>query len=292
MIWILTLLMFVISCEKEVGSGSDSSKPKPTATPEPATSPKDETLDNTADSSPKTVEPDDDGWRLIPFEGTLDEGIRVNSGSYVSVDFDDHDIVMHNQLDLKLSNCGDIKLVGTKKRGVAILDSGTIQTTVGELTAIFLYRPNGAITAPSTSSCTLIAEVIKREDGEVRESKKKTFKIREGATKIIQSTTAEETPKPYFALDSDGDVTLSLDTQGAITDDDLLIEIYKESEEGQFVFVGSALEIGFRNRYGYLKGKVDEVKVCGITIHVYKKGNLYCGPDLNNKQYLSSLSEN
>lgn len=291
---ITSILLVLISCtDEKVGSDIHNSKPEPTTTPDPATSP-DETSDNQTALAPTPTPtppiPGDDGWLLVPFEDTLDDGIRINSGAYVRVDFEKWDLVFNKQLRLSLSECGDVKLVGGEMRE-ANLDSESINTNVGMLTGIFLYRPSGTTNPPSTNLCTLIAEVIARENGDVTDSKKKTFKIKEGAVKISQSKNPDNTLKPYFALDSDGDLTLSLDTQGAITDDDLRIEIYKQDEYQRFVFIGSSIVLNFKDTYGYLKGKIDEVKVCGIAIHAYEKGNLYCGPDLNNKQWLTTLPQ-
>ena len=280
--WILAVGILLVSCpdDEKIYSDGDSPKPESTSTPEPATEP-------TPSPTPTaTIDPDEDGWSLVPLEGE----IRVNSGVYVRVDFDNHDLIMKKQLRLKLSECKDVKLIGGNTREKA-LDSESINTTVGETTIVFFYRPNGTINATPTNSCTFTAEVISREDGSVKKSKKKTFKMEEGEVKISQSKNPNNTPKPYFALDNDGDTTISFDTQGAITDDDLRIEIYKEDENRRFVLVGSALALNFRDTYGYLKGKVDEVKVCGPTVHVYERGNLYCGADLNNRQWPTTIPQ-
>lgn len=286
-------MIILVSCGEKVSSGNENSKTKPTSTPEPATDP-DEISDKEPAPTPTLpTEPDNDGWLLAPFADTLDKGIRINSGAYVRVDFEKWDLVLMKQLRLSLSECGDVKLVGGDLRE-AIIEAVGVNSTVGRLATIFLYRPNGTITAPSTSSCTLTAEVIEREKpDEIKVKKSKTFKIKEGAVKISQSKNPDNTLKPYFALDSDGDVTLSLDTQGAITDDDLRIVIYKEDDDNQsrFIWAGSALVLNFKDRYGYLTGKINEVKVCGIAAHAYEKGNLYCGPDLNNQQWLTTLPQ-
>ena len=281
---LISSLMILFSC-------GEKKKPAPSAeatpTPEPAdisdaSSKEIERLKaKITELSSSSVEPVDDGWRLVPREHGA---IRVNSGLYVRVDFSEHDLVLRRTLHLTLSECDDIKMVGTGEE-IAILEANTIKNgLVGSLVEVFLYRPNGAITPPA-NPCTLTAKVIDR-NGSAISSKNKKINLEKGVIKLIHPKDSDGTNRPYFALDDNNNVTLSIDTEGIITDNDLRIEIYKEdTKREKYIFAGSALALDFPK-----DGKI-RVKVCGLGEHFYEKLNIYCGVDLNNQKWLTTIPQ-
>ena len=285
---LIASLLILISCGEENKNLGKKPAPSADATPIPTPTYSKEIEKLKAritELSSNPAEPIDDGWRLVPFNLDPDK-IMVNSALLVRVDFSEWDLVLRRTLHLTLSGCDGIKMVGTGERDVATIQTNTIKNgEVGSVVETFLYRSDGAITPP-TNPCTLTAKIIDIDGSEIS-SKKKEFTLEKGVVRLIQPKNLDGVNRPYFALDSNNNVTLSIDTEGIITDDDLRIGIYREdTRRKEYIFIGSALVFDFPK-----DGKINRVKVCSRAMHAYEKGNIYCGLDLNNKEWLTTIPQ-
>ena len=189
-----------------------------------------------AELSSNSAEPidDNDGWLLVGEP-------QITKELFVHLNFDDDDY--GKRVELTLSECGDVKLLGGSTAISAI--SSTVTGIVGAPIGIRFYHSNGEVTAPS-GICKLTATVIGASNGEGDKEESKKLTIKAGNVKLSKAKYSDGSTRPFFDTNDEGRVTISIANKG-FTTGDMLFFLYKQ-ENTYFSFFGTALdEIGADN---------------------------------------------
>lgn len=276
--WFLVALTVVISCGKPTkekpSSGDNSTGDQVAEDSEEIKKLKAEIERlNNKQSLPVDLKPDDDGWIITA--GDNDEKIRIGGTVWVRVDFADDDI--RKQMHMKLSDCSGVKITGEEIASSTGL-STTINSKVGKITEVSFYRQTGEVTAPA-GACKLTATIINRADGSRGKSKSKTFSIEAGTVKLSQLENTD-----YFAINTDGKLTISLKTKGIDAGSSVMIVVFDSRRKGNSDdFVGIAPITNFPSN-----GEIRNVRICGNAVGPNDDGDLICGD--NDDRWLTGIA--
>ena len=229
---LVTSLLVLASC------GEEKKKPAPSAdatpTPEPtdssdASSKEIERLKAKIDELSSSSEPDDnDGWLLVGEP-------QITKELSVRVDFDDDDF--GKRMELTLSECGNIKLLGEYKGETTI--SNTVISKVGNISEVRFYHPNGEATA-SSGACKLTANIKIYATSSTEQSKSKKINIKAGSVKLSKAKYSDGTDRPFFALKDNGRVTLTVTTKGISSDEWVSVFLWRKNVDN-YRYAGEAL---------------------------------------------------